>query len=78
MSDIKSVPREALDVLEDEIKLIKTNEGAIYLVGPIQLPVNLLGETVQFQWYCWLNSKEEDIDTKQIIENLSSANLAEY
>lgn len=78
MSDIKSVPREALGVLEDKIKLIKTNEGAIYLVGPIRLPVNLLGETVLFQWYCWLNSKEDHIDFKQIIDNLSSANLAEY
>ena len=37
MSDITSVPREALGVLEDKIKLIKTNEGAIYLVGPIRL-----------------------------------------
>lgn len=78
MSDITSVPREALGVLEDKIKLIKTNEGAIFLVGPIRLPVNLLGETVLFQWYCWLNSKEDHIDFKQIIDNLSSANLAEY
>jgi len=78
MSDIESVPREALGVLEDKIKLINTNEGAIYLVGPIRLPVNLLGETVLFQWYCWLNSKEDHIDFKQIIDNLSSANLAEY
>lgn len=78
MSDIKNVPREALGLLKDKIKLIKTNEGAIYLVGPIQLPVNLLGETVLFQWYCWLNSNEEDIDFVQIIDNLSSANLADY
>lgn len=78
MSDLKSVPREALSILKDKIKLIKTNEGTIYLVGPIQLPVNLLGETVLFQWYCWLNSDEEDIDFIQIIDNLSSANLAEY
>jgi GTP cyclohydrolase II len=48
------------------------------LVGPIRLPVNLYGETVIFQWYCWLNSKEEKEDFQEIINNLSSANLAEY
>lgn len=78
MSDIQIVPQEALAVLEDKIKLIKTNEGMVYLVGPIRLPVNLYGKTVIFQWYCWLNSKEENHDFKQIIDNLSSANLAEF
>ncbi|MFX3675128.1 MAG: GTP cyclohydrolase II [Paenisporosarcina sp.] len=78
MNDIQLVPKEALAVLEDKIKLINTNEGAIYLVGPIRLPVNLYGETVIFQWYCWLNSKEKNEDFKQVIDNLSSSNLAEY
>lgn len=78
MSDIQMVSREALSVIEDKIKLIKTNDSAIYLVGPIRLPVNLYGETVIFQWYCWLNSKEEKEDFQEIINNLSSANLAEY
>ena len=78
MSEIQIVPKEALAVLEDKIKLIKGNEGMVYLVGPIRLPVNLYGETVIFQWYCWLNSKEENQDFKQIIDNLSSSNLAEF
>lgn len=78
MTDIKFVPKEALLVLKDKIKLIPTEEGSIYLVGPIRLPINLFGETIIFQWYCWLNSKDEGHDLKQIIENLSSANLAEY
>jgi GTP cyclohydrolase II len=78
MSDIQIGSKEALSVIEDKIKLIKTNDGAIYLVGPIRLPVNLYGETVIFQWYCWLNSKEEKEDFQEIIDNLSSANLAEY
>ena len=58
MNDIQMVSKEALSVLKDKIKLIKKDEGAVYLVGPIRLPVNLYGETVIFQWYCWLNSKE--------------------
>ncbi|MCZ8537033.1 GTP cyclohydrolase II [Paenisporosarcina quisquiliarum] len=78
MNDIQLVSKEALPVLKDKIKLIKKDEGAIYLVGPIRLPVNLYGETFIFQWYCWLNSNQEHEDFQQIIDNLSSANLAEY
>jgi GTP cyclohydrolase II len=68
----------AFSVLKDKIKLIKNNGSAIYLVGPIQLPVNLYGETVIFQWYCWLNYDEVTDDYEKIIDNLASENLAEY
>ncbi|MCL6573793.1 MAG: GTP cyclohydrolase II, partial [Bacillus sp. (in: Bacteria)] len=57
---------------------IKTDKGAIYLVGPIRLPINLYGETVIFQWYCWLNCDEVTEDFERIIEKLSSVNLAEF
>ncbi|MCP8615348.1 GTP cyclohydrolase II [Salirhabdus salicampi] len=67
-----------LSILEDKIQLIKTNEnGGIYLVGPVNLPVNLFEETVNFQWYSWLNYDEITEDYNQIIEKLSSVNLAE-
>lgn len=69
---------KVISVLEDKIQLIKTTKGAIYLVGPIRLPVNLYGETVIFQWYCWLNCKEVTEDFEKIIQKLSSANLAEF
>jgi GTP cyclohydrolase II len=69
---------KVLSVLEDKIQLIKTNKGAIYLVGPIKLPVNLYGETVVFHWYCWLNCDEVTEEYERIIEKLSSANLAEF
>lgn len=36
----KTFDSKVLEVLEDKIKLIKTDKGAIYLVGPIRLPVN--------------------------------------
>lgn len=68
---------KVLSVLEDKIQLIKTEKGAIYLVGPIKLPVNLYGETVQFKWYCWLNCEEVTEDFERIIDKLSSSNLAE-
>ncbi|SFB09802.1 MULTISPECIES: GTP cyclohydrolase II [unclassified Bacillus (in: firmicutes)] len=70
--------RKVLSILEEKIQSIKTEMGAIYLVGPINLPVNLDGETVTFKWYSWLQSTELTTDYSQIIEKLSSSNLAEY
>ncbi|AQQ51885.1 GTP cyclohydrolase II [Planococcus lenghuensis] len=73
-----SLQPEALAVLKEKIRLIPTDEGATYLVGPVRLPVNLYGNTVEFQWYCWLNRCEVTEDYESIISQLSSANLAEY
>ena len=78
MPNVKEISNDVVNVLKDKIQVIKTEESSIYLVGPIRLPVNLHGETVQFQWYSWLNSNEYTEDIQQIINNLSSSNLAEY
>ncbi|MFZ3579681.1 GTP cyclohydrolase II [Virgibacillus sp. DJP39] len=77
MKENKAVSN-VLTILEDKIRLIEQKEGAIYLVGPIQLPVDLYGETVVFQWYCWLNYHELIDDYKAILHKLNSANLAEF
>lgn len=77
MAELK-LESKVISVLKDKIKLIQSEGEAIYLVGPIQLPVNLYGETVVFQWYCWLNCDEVTEDYEKIIENLASSNLAEY
>ncbi|SHF72220.1 GTP cyclohydrolase II [Ornithinibacillus halophilus] len=69
---------KVFSVLKDKIQSIQTSEGAIYLVGPVKLPVNLYGETVEFKWYCWLNCNEDTEDYEKIIDNLSSQNLADY
>lgn len=69
---------DALSFLEDKIKLVKKGDEAIYLVGPIKLPINLYGETVEFKWYCWLKSENVTEDFQQVIDQLSSTNLAEY
>jgi len=69
--------QKVLSLLEKKITLIRTNEGGIYLVGPVNLPVNLYGETVKFQWYCWLNCKEVTDDFEKVIEKLTDLNLAE-
>ena len=72
------VDSKVLSILEDKIQLIKTGKGAIYLVGPIRLPVNLYGETVLFQWYCWLNCEEVTEDFEKVIQKLSSSNLFHF
>ncbi|MCM2675779.1 GTP cyclohydrolase II [Alkalicoccobacillus plakortidis] len=71
--DVKGLSR-----IEEKIQMIPLDEGAIYLVGPIQLPVNLYGETVTFQWYCWLHCQEVTEDFDRMLEKLSSENLAEF
>ncbi|WP_040205965.1 GTP cyclohydrolase II [Neobacillus jeddahensis] len=67
-----------LSLLEDKIKQIKKDNEAIYLVGPIKLPVNLNGKTVEFKWYSWLKSENVTENFQQVIDQLSSANLADY
>lgn len=78
MQNVKEISNDVVNVLKDKIQVIKTEKSSIYLVGPIRLPVNLNGETVIFQWYSWLNKDEYTEDIGQIINNLSSSNLAEY
>lgn len=68
---------DILSILENKIQLITTKDGAISLVGPIKLPVNLYGETVEFKWYAWLKSEEIEEDFSQMIAKLSTAHLAE-
>lgn len=69
---------DVLSLLEDKIKLIKIENEALYLVGPIKLPVNLYGETIEFKWYSWLKSENPTEDFQEVIDKLSSANLADY
>lgn len=70
---------DVLSILGDKIQVIHTGEEeAIYLVGPIRLPVNLQGETVVFNWYSWLKTNEVTEDYQQMITSLSSAKLADY
>lgn len=78
MPTVKSFDPKVISLLQEKIQLIKSDEGAVYLVGPIKLPVNLFGETVEFKWYCWLNCKEVTEDFERIIAKLSDINLAEF
>lgn len=77
MTATKSIDPRVIAILKNKIQRLDTDQGAMYLVGPIQLPVNLLGETVALQWYCWLRCEEVTDDFERIVAKLSSANLAE-
>lgn len=68
---------EAVSVMDNKIKVIESEKGIIYLVGPIQLPVKLDEGEAVFDWYCWLLCKEKLDDAEQIIKKLSAINLAE-
>ncbi|MCH4827988.1 GTP cyclohydrolase II [Planococcus halocryophilus] len=77
MTTMKLDPK-VFAILKEKIQMIQTEEGAVYLMGPIRLPVNLYEETFVFNWYCWLSLDEVTEDYEGIIEKLNSANLAEY
>lgn len=78
MPAAKEFDPKVISLLQEKIKMVNTENGAIYLVGPINLPINLRGETVQFKWYCWLNCSEVTEDFERIVAKLSNVNLAEY
>jgi GTP cyclohydrolase II len=69
---------DVVALLEDKIHVLKSDRPGtgIYVVGPVQLPVNLNGDTVLFQWYSWMRSALMG-GLEEIIERLTSANLAE-
>ncbi|MFM9278019.1 GTP cyclohydrolase II [Paenibacillus jiagnxiensis] len=78
------IPNNAVSILKDKIATVQSDTSTNILVGPIRLPVNLDGDTVVFQWYCWLPvQNEEDMAAFQtasaetLIKRLSSLNLAE-
>ncbi|MBW5445286.1 GTP cyclohydrolase II RibA [Cohnella sp. CFH 77786] len=69
---------EVISLLQGKVQRIETGEGAVYLAGPIKMPINLMGKTVPFNWYCWLKSREETVDVGRLIAMLSEGNLAEF
>ncbi|WP_379127104.1 GTP cyclohydrolase II [Paenibacillus sp. sgz500958] len=75
---------DIVSILKDKINKINVEDSANYLVGPINLPVNLDGETVHFKWYSWLHVTDQELleddttdMTATLISRLSSMNLAD-
>ncbi|QGQ44057.1 GTP cyclohydrolase II [Metabacillus sediminilitoris] len=68
-------------IINEKIQMVPYKEGKTYIIGPINLPVQLEGKTVFFKWYCWLDVKDvEGIQSgnqiEELIKNLPNANLA--
>lgn len=75
---------EILTILKKKVQRITSTDSTNVLVGPINLPVNLDGETVNFKWYSWMNvtdqewlQKESEDMPADLISRLSTLNLAE-
>lgn len=72
-------------MLKEKIQTVAGPKTTSILVGPIRLPVDLDGKTIEFKWYCWLPVHDaaaakvcrEQANTEHLIERLSSFNLAE-
>lgn len=64
-------------LLQDRVQQIETEVGRLFLVGPIQLPVAMDGETVTFQWYAWLSGDDLPEDAALLIDQLPGRGLAE-
>ncbi|MDO3411564.1 GTP cyclohydrolase II [Saccharibacillus sp. CPCC 101409] len=54
-------------------------QSGYVLVGPIKLPVNLDGETIEFRWYSWMPEPEggKNMSAEALIRSLPTMNLAE-
>ncbi|WP_328800910.1 GTP cyclohydrolase II [Paenibacillus sp. LX16] len=76
--------KDVATLLNDKIQTVRGVQSSTILVGPIKLPVNLEGETVVFQWYCWLPVRDEEdrqdllnATAETIVKRLSTLDLAE-
>jgi GTP cyclohydrolase II len=64
-------------ILENKLTVIKRpGISSIALVGPIQLPVQIEGQEITFQWYTWLNLTNLPSQEEDLLEALPSADLA--
>ncbi|PFY98325.1 GTP cyclohydrolase II [Bacillus wiedmannii] len=67
-----------IEFIKDKIQIIKKENGkSIFLVGPVNLPLDVDGEIVNFQWYSWLANKNLPNDREKLLALLPILNLAE-
>ncbi|TXC81850.1 GTP cyclohydrolase II [Metabacillus litoralis] len=79
---IEATEQTSFQALKKKINKISHESGQIFIVGPIKLPVQLDGETLNFNWYSWLemdNSLNLPLEEQKdlLIKSLATANLAE-
>ncbi|MGZ4164602.1 MAG: GTP cyclohydrolase II, partial [Tumebacillaceae bacterium] len=69
---------KAYEVVKERVQRIEKEGTQLFLVGPIQLPVSLNGETVVFHWYSWLSGADLPYDDETLLQQLPLRNLAEH
>ncbi|MUT67133.1 GTP cyclohydrolase II [Paenibacillus sp. NEAU-GSW1] len=75
--------KDVISVLRNKIRTIEAEECDIHVVGPIQLPIELDGQTKMFQWYSWLRKEKSEGEAgkgdtvEQIIDRLNTIHYAE-
>jgi GTP cyclohydrolase II len=72
------VSEKVLDLLKSKTNIIEESDHEIlWLVGPVNLPVQLDDETVTFQWYTWLKTEKSAADTASLLSYITESNLAD-
>ncbi|HZG87903.1 GTP cyclohydrolase II [Paenibacillus sp.] len=71
------ISMQARNVVAEKIKILRQDHGPnLVLVGPVQLPVQLEGREVTFQWYTWLNLNTIPPLEGEILDVLSEIDFA--
>ncbi|MFF2091025.1 GTP cyclohydrolase II [Paenibacillus sp. NPDC058174] len=62
--------KDVISVLKNKIRTIEDPAYDLHVVGPIQLPVELDGQTKVFQWYSWLRKEKRENGSTETAEEL--------
>ncbi|MFD2172224.1 GTP cyclohydrolase II [Tumebacillus lipolyticus] len=65
-------------LLKDHVQQLECGRTKLFLVGPVQLPITLEGETVTFQWYSWLSGENLPEDCGTLLKRLPSLQLENF
>jgi GTP cyclohydrolase II len=69
---------KVIELLREKIQVIKNGDEAIYMTGPIKLPVTLDEQVVEFSWYCWLSESDGcQNNPTAIIDKMAQMDLAQ-
>lgn len=78
MGNNKMLSIDMKNTLKEKMNLIPLDtDSSICLVGPVNLPIQLDEKVVTFKWYSWLKLKGKLDNKDQILDSLSSAQLAD-
>ncbi|WP_373692362.1 GTP cyclohydrolase II [Cohnella silvisoli] len=58
-------------------KSVNPDGERIFLFGPVQMPIQIDGETFPFQWYTWLKHPDLPADSESLLNMLDRLPLAE-